>query len=336
MTVLDKYQRLEAEGIWRADADAQRRDVIVAIGDATLTITDLNEVALAHWSLPAVKRLNPGERPALFSPGDDAPETLEIADETMVDALRKVLRAIRRKGAHPGRLRALITISVLATIVLLSTLWLPGALARYTAAIVPEAARKQAGADLMENVERLTGAPCLDPSGRAALREFQTRLFPSRPPTLHVLPSAVRTTQHLPGDIILISHTLVEDFETPDVLAGFILAEDLRISAQDPFERMMHDAGIIAALQLLTKGTLPDTALVRHAEKLVASTPAAVPIRQLANKFTGAQTSPIEYSEVAGLSDADQEILEENAGINDPQPLLSDSAWIALQHICES
>ena len=54
MTVLAEYQRLEAEGVWRADEDAQRRDVIVSIGEATLTLTDLNEVALTHWSLPAI------------------------------------------------------------------------------------------------------------------------------------------------------------------------------------------------------------------------------------------------------------------------------------------
>ena len=61
MTVLAKYQRLEAEGIWRADPEAQRQDVIVAIGEATLTISAANGTALAHWSLPAIERLNPGE-----------------------------------------------------------------------------------------------------------------------------------------------------------------------------------------------------------------------------------------------------------------------------------
>ena len=64
-TVLEKYQRLEAEGVWRPDPDVQRRDVIVSIGEATLILSDLNENALTHWSLPAVKRMNPGQRPAI-------------------------------------------------------------------------------------------------------------------------------------------------------------------------------------------------------------------------------------------------------------------------------
>ena len=35
MTALRKYARLEASGLWRSGADAQRRDVIVSIGDAS-------------------------------------------------------------------------------------------------------------------------------------------------------------------------------------------------------------------------------------------------------------------------------------------------------------
>ena len=48
MTVLAKYQRLEAEGLWRPDPAAQRRDVIVSIGDATLTIATGNGSVLSH------------------------------------------------------------------------------------------------------------------------------------------------------------------------------------------------------------------------------------------------------------------------------------------------
>ena len=96
MTVLAEYQRLEAEGVWRASRDAQRRDVTVSIGKATLTITAPNGTALTHWSLPAVVRLNPGETPAVFGPGRDPTETLEIAETEMVEAIDRVLSAIRR------------------------------------------------------------------------------------------------------------------------------------------------------------------------------------------------------------------------------------------------
>lgn len=62
MTALDKYVRLESGGLWRADANAQRRDVGISFGDATLVIADTAGRPVAHWSLPAITRLNPGTR----------------------------------------------------------------------------------------------------------------------------------------------------------------------------------------------------------------------------------------------------------------------------------
>ena len=80
MTALAKYERLECDGLWRADKDAQRRDVVISFGNATLVIADNSGRPLTHWSLPALERRNPGETPAIFVPGEDADETVEIAD----------------------------------------------------------------------------------------------------------------------------------------------------------------------------------------------------------------------------------------------------------------
>ncbi len=69
MTALNEYQRLETFGIWHASPDEQRRDVIVQLGEATLTVSDQNMQALSHWSLPAVIRSVVWQR---FSTGDSA------------------------------------------------------------------------------------------------------------------------------------------------------------------------------------------------------------------------------------------------------------------------
>ncbi|MCB2149812.1 MAG: hypothetical protein KDE06_00400, partial [Rhodobacteraceae bacterium] len=98
MTALPEYQRLESTGLWRASPDGQRREVLVVFGDATLVISDTRTAAaLAHWSLPAVIRLNPGKRPALFAPGAEAGEELEIEDATMIAAIGKVHRLIEAR-----------------------------------------------------------------------------------------------------------------------------------------------------------------------------------------------------------------------------------------------
>ena len=85
MTALAEFEKIEAVAVWRSDASAQRRDVVVALGDATLTILDMQDRPLAHWSLPAVARANPGKMPAIYHPDGDPEETLEFDTES--DAL---------------------------------------------------------------------------------------------------------------------------------------------------------------------------------------------------------------------------------------------------------
>lgn len=334
LTVLAKYQRLEAEGIWRPAPEAQRRDVIVSIGDATLVLSDMNGSALTHWSLPALHRLNPGKRPALFAPGEDAPETLEIADAEMVDAIGKVLKAINRHRARPGRIRG----ATLATMVLgglvLGALWLPGAVAGYTASIIPDAARNSLGRDLLSKVTRLAGAPCADPHGANALERIKTRLLGERT-QLHVLPSALRETAHLPGGHILISHTLVEDFETPDVLAGYILAEDVRRTINDPAKTLLENAGLFATITMLTTGKLPDSALEKHAETLVGALPGPVPDDLLLQRMDAAGVPSAPYAFARDISGETTLPLIEAASTTGDIPVLSDGNWIALQKICE-
>ena len=100
MTALTEYDRLEASGIWRPAPYIQRRDVLVSLGEATLSILDQREQALAHWSLPAVERMNPGQMPALYAPGIDASEQLELDDETMIKAIEKVRSVVARHRPH--------------------------------------------------------------------------------------------------------------------------------------------------------------------------------------------------------------------------------------------
>ncbi|NNJ68329.1 MAG: hypothetical protein HKP54_09850 [Boseongicola sp.] len=336
MTVLAKYQRLESEGVWRADEEAQRRDIIVSIGEATLTLTDLNEVALTHWSLPAIRRQNPGTRPAVYAPGEDTPETLEIADDEMIDAVEKVLRAVRKQGRHPGRLRNLIYGGLSVLVLVLAVFWLPGALSRYASHIIPEETRDNIGARLAADVERLTGAHCEDPTALAALNRLSQRLFPDATPQVLVLPSALETTQHLPGGTLLVSHKLVEDFETVDVLAGYLLAENLRRRTFDPFERLLKGAGLTAAFGLLTTGDISEDDLRAHAEALIVAEPLELTGDGLAAEFVQSEVKPDAYITAAAPPPQASETLSNASAQIPTSPLLTDSEWIALQQICET
>lgn len=336
MTVLAKYQRLEAEAVWRPSPEAQRRDVIVSIGKATLTIAKPNGTALSHWSLPAIVRLNPGETPALYTPGENMPETLELSDPEMIGAIDSVLRAIRRGTSRPGRVRALAFAATGAALVAAALIWLPDAITRYAASLVPQGARTEIGSRMRAEVRRLTGAPCAEPAGLRALERLQSRLFPEGGVTLTVVPSALAETAHLPGGIILIGHKLVEDHEVPDVLAGYLIAENLRRQSHDPLNRLLADAGLAAALHLLTTGRIEDGALRRNAEHIVAATPAPIPEPQLLRHFAiaGVPAAPYAYAvDFSGKST--QALIRASADPANLAPLLGDGDWIALQQICE-
>lgn len=333
MTVLEKYQRLEAEAIWRPAADAQRRDVIVSIGKATLTISTTNGMALAHWSLPAIVRLNAGETPAIYAPDPQAPETVEVADLEMVSAIEQVLAAVRGMGRTPGRMRSTVmALSALAAVVAL-VVWGPGAITRYTASLVPDAAKRTIGAGLLTEMERVTGAPCNEPIGAAALGALEERLFPNGDTQLVVVPSAIAETGVLPGGAILIGHTLVEDFETPEVLAGFLMAADVRRNHESPLKDLLEAAGLRASTSLLTTAKLPAFALPRMAEWLAASTPAPVDEAALLRRMSDANINPAPYGYALDISGEKTENLISASQPTTP-PLLSDGEWIALQGIC--
>lgn len=333
MTVLAKYQRLEAEAIWRPEPEAQRRDVIVSIGKATLTISTANGVALTHWSLPAIVRLNAGETPALYAPGADAPETVEVADSEMIGAIEQVLRAVRGGKKDPGRIRGLVMGTIALGAIAALVFWAPGALTRYTASLVPTAAKDSIGADLLTEMQRVTGAPCAEPIGTSALSALETRLFPEGRTRLVVVPSAISETAELPGGAILIGRALVEDFETPEVLAGYLMAADARRTQSDPLMGLLEVAGLRASLSLLTTARLPDAALPRMAEWLAAQAPKPVLENALLARMASAAIDTAPYGYALDISGASTETLIAASQPSAP-PLLSDGQWIALQGIC--
>ena len=143
--------------------------MFVTLGDATLVIRDSADVAQAHWSLPAVTRLNPGERPALYTPDVEVEEMLEIDDETMIDAIKTVQRAVGRSRPKPGRLRRSVLLVTLASVIGLGAFWLPKALVQHTAEILPAATRADIGLRLLVALEPLTGRPCTTPAGKKSL-----------------------------------------------------------------------------------------------------------------------------------------------------------------------
>lgn len=336
MTALSEYQRLEATGLWRETPDSQRREVLVSLGDATLVISTMAETALSHWSLPAVHRLNPGKRPALYAPDAEADEVLEIEAPEMIEAIEKVRGAIERARPHPGRLRLILVTGVCLALAAIAVFWLPGALLRQTVVVLPEAKRAELGRDILAEMVSLTGRPCAAQSGVIALRQLAARVLGPDAPRVIVLRASSPASLHLPGNVIVINRALVEDHETPEVLAGHLLAEDLRRDGLVPVERLLREAGLMATLTMLTTGDIDAGHLHDHATTLLTTDPAPVPDEALLARFETAQISSEPYAYALDISGETTLPLIEA----DPMrgqlraPLMTDEAWISLQEIC--
>ncbi len=336
MTALTEYDRLEATGLWRPSADARRQEVVVSIGDATLQLFDPNGTARAHWSLPAMERRNPGQMPALFGPADDAGEEVEIDDETMIEAIERVGDALSVSRPKEGWFRGRMTLALGIAVLVGFAIWLPGAMVRYASKTVPEITRSDIGLQLLAQIERIAGLPCRDAGGPSVLANLATRL--DLPPTTQVLVfrAGLRDTAHLPGGPLLLASWILEDFESPQVPAGFILAEAERRSQQDPLADLLETSGIGATFRLLTTGALPESALERYAATLLTRDRAPVPDRRLLASFETAEVASSPYAYAVDVTGEQTVRLIEGDPFNGvpPRPVLSDDAWVALQGIC--
>ncbi len=335
MTALPEYERLETSGIWREGDDAQRRDVVVSFGDATLVLADHNDTPITHWSLPAVVRLNPGNHPAIYSPDADGSETLEISDEVMIEAIERVHKIIARRRARPGRLRWLLMAGTSAALVGAGVFWLPDALINYTASLIPEVKRNDISRSLLVQTSRVTGAPCVTPTSTRALRKLEQRLNLGHE-QLFVVPTGVKDTVHLPNGTILINRALVEDFEEPEVLAGFVIAEALRAKNTDPLETMLHESGLLSAVKLLTTSEIDKDTLNAYGAALLRAEHIPVSDDDLLAAFEAVKIRAAPYALAIDISgETTIGLIEADPFAKTlPTPVLPDGDWIGLQAAC--
>jgi len=340
MTALNQYQRLESAGLWRPNVDTQRTDVIVSIGDATLVITDMQDRALAHWSLAAVERANPGTRPAIYHPDGDTGETLEIPEDetTMVEAIEKLRGAIERQRPHPGRLRLVTLLMSFAAVIALAVFWLPDAARNHAVSVVPQVKRDEIGTALMRHVQTVTGPPCRAQAGSVVLNKLARRLpTPDGPGQLAVVRGGVTGAIHLPGGTILLSRTMVEDYEDPDIMAGYIIAERLRAQLNDPLSDLLEYGGLSASIRLLATGEMKDEVLKSYASSLLTAPQPHLSDKIMLAGFKAWKVRSTPYAYAVDVSgETTLPLIEADPFVGaSPEPVLSDADWLRLQGICD-
>ena len=334
MTALKRYERLESLGLWKEPDVAQRREVFVSFGAASLVLSDVNGKPLSHWSLAAVRTHNPGKLPTIYSPDDSSGETLEIDDKQMIEAIQEVRKNIRAIGPHPGRLRWILSGAILCLFLVLVFFWLPSISADYATRVVPKAKAEQIGEDILTQTSRLTGQPCSDPLSLPALRKFEAWLLPDGG-NIHVVDMGARYSSHIPNGNILLNRVLFEENAGPEIAAGFVLMERALARENDPMVGLFQSIGTRGTLTFIANGTLSHDALAFYARKTLTSSmtwPQDAPLLEFF-KTARLTSSPYAYAldtkgkATAGLIAGDP--VKQNY-----RPQITDADWIALQNIC--
>lgn len=333
LTALDAYQRLEASGVWQPGPSEQRLNVIVSLGSASLTITDLKDTALAHWSLPAVERINPGQAPAIYRTAPDAEDRLEILDDEMVEAIEQVRRAVSQNRPQRGRLRGFLWAGIALAGCAALLFWAPSAIRGQAAMVLPQASHAALGAAVLTEVQRIAGVPCQTGQGQSALDRLAAKVAPGA--QVLVMPDAVETMVLLPGQRVLLGRSVVEDHDTPFVAAGYLVEAQVLRRNRDAVDALLEDASLVETGRLLTSGTLSQRALGAHAERLMAEPPPVVDQTTLAAELADMRlpAAPLAYAkDISG--DTTSELLRGGVDLAAAAPVMSDGDWVALQGIC--
>ena len=336
MTALDRYVRLESDALWRADPGAQRRDVSISFGDATLVIADQTGRPLAHWSLPALIRTNPSEMPAVYTPDVDESELLEIADPTMVEAIEEVSRALARSRPRPGKLRHWLTAAVVVASLLLVVFWLPGALTRQTLAVVPFPKRVQIGAEMLADMQATTGFVCRSPRADLAANAFAQRLFgPDTTRQIIVVPDLAQGALALPGGLIVVGSKVLQLSDDPAAAAGFILASRAAVIHMDPLEALLKSAGLGVTFRLLTTGAVPAEIIQANAQALLSGAALAPDPAILRAALADAQIPQAPYIAASDRLSGNTPDLGNDPMAGRAVPLImTDSDWVSLRNVC--
>jgi hypothetical protein len=330
MTALDKFDRLESLGLWKETQSSQKKEVVVSFGKASLVLSH-NDTPLTHWSLSAVEVSTADDVSVIYSPDKNGFETLEINDPTMNRAIAKVQKEIRKPRSHRGRIRLLSIGLIIISFCLLVTFWLPTALAQYTASAVTDAKAREIGATLMPHINQYAGQPCRTNTSSFVIRKLEDRLV-SGNNTLFIANLGARYSTHLPGGIILTNRTLVEDFEGPEVLAGFVLMENALQKHDPALKKLFLSAGPIATISFLVSGNIEVDILAKFAKNQITAPLVMPKADALLSLFDKANVSSTPFAKALNNRD-----LQVNDPVTGPyEPLLTDPQWLSLQSICES
>ena len=265
-TALRRYARLESTGLWTPPDGDAAHEVLVSLGESTLILSDLSDRPVAHWSLPALRRID-GDPPT-YAPGADSDEALAVEDAEMNRALALVIAAAR-EPAERRSLRRWVSLSAMLGVVV-ALIWFGPLILRQQAAAALSAAQVE---DLGRAViARLPGARvCADPYGvRAMDRLARAALGPQALPVRVLTPGPAGAAAPVPGAILLSGGAVAEATDAA-ALAARLRGARAEAEAHPPVAAFLDSAGPLDLVEMLSTARWPEAALRRYAERVAAT-----------------------------------------------------------------
>ena len=150
-----------------------------------------------------------------------------------------------------------------------------------------------------------------------------------------VMQTGLEDSRHLPGNIVVLNKALIEDYEDPAVVAGYVLRERVQMMTIDPLRHLLEQSGPIAAFRLTT-GTIDKGTLDAYAAQVLTTAQPEVPDDLMLAAFGAVSlpSTPYAYArDVTGETVLPLIEADPMAG-RTPDPALADRDWVLLQNIC--
>ena len=321
-TALDRYDRLEATGTWRAGPDAAAREVVVTFGEARLTLLSFEEEALAQWSLAAlVQREGDAPNIRLITPDAEFGEVLTLETGPLTEALDLICPP--RGAAGPRARRARATVYVSLAVGIIAALVTLGTQPKALVTAVPEPSWQA----LSTRIETALGERCAGPA-HPSLGALAARARIAQPPAVY-RGEATRALR-LPDGRLLLSSALVLHPFGPEVPAAALIEAETRAEPRNARVATLGAMALGARLAFTFTGALPD-----RPEVFVA--PAHGPRFAARMATLGLPTEP--YAEFLLDSGGDDRraarvAAADSIGTARFTSALPDSDWLRLQSAC--
>ena len=372
MTALARYERLEAAGRYFDGETARPREVIVKFGDASLIVSNMEDLPITHWSLAGVRDISHDGGGLALTPDRDSDERLIVTDPEMVEAIREVCPDLRRRPPPPrNRWRRIAIWSALALgSVYAIAFHIVPSLADQMAALIPPEAEIAMGEEMVDQFAALIaedGPPrfCESPAGTRALAamtaRLETRAGSHVPLTVRVLDHSMVNAFALPGGQIVLFRGLLEKADDPEEVAGVLGHEIGHVVARDPTRLTLRSAGTAGLLGILLGDFTGTTVTVGLTEAILRSGyqreaeaqadvfaadllgEEGLPTAPLANFFDKLHAAHGETSGLLTHLSTHPDLRGRAAKTRDAdaignapfEPVLNDQDWVALRNICE-